>query len=168
MVPCTPARGLGRGFHGQGRGERGSPSPAVMAGGQEGTSVWGGGERGGNQTLSLPISAWNGPGTCLPAASALISSISASAGVQAKGNNNPVSGCPEKNVSSTCVFVVKIPALKLSRGSGKVCACGIYRKMKTWKTICFLEIVLGGVFSSCQTTPLASSHAFHQIPSGHG
>lgn len=78
----------------------------------------------------FPITAWNGTGTCLPAASAPTSSTSAAAGIQAEGNNNPVPGHPEINVSSMCVFVVKILALKLSRGSGKTCACGIYRKCK--------------------------------------
>lgn len=80
--------------------------------------------------MPLPISAWNGTGTCLPAASAPTSSTSAAAGIQAEGNNNPVPGHPEINVSSMCVFLVKILALKLSRGSGKTCACGIYRKCK--------------------------------------
>lgn len=120
----VPHRWFGKGI------PRTRTSPAAMAEGRESSSVWGGGGRGGKQRLPLPITAWNGTGTCLPAASAPTSSTSAAAGIQAEENNNPVPGRPEINVSSMCVFLVKILALKLSRGSGKTCACGIYRKCK--------------------------------------
>lgn len=103
-----------------------------MAGGQEGTSVWGGGGRGGKQRLRLPSGARNNKGTCLPAVSAP-TSISAAAGIQAKGNNNPASGCPEKKCHLRVCNVVKILALKLPRRLGKVYAWDIYRKCKHGK-----------------------------------
>lgn len=123
MVPCTGA--LGRGFQvlttvwGHRPGERGSPSPEVMAGGRRALRC--GKEVKQEEGRDCPFPAVPEMVQGLVCQQHLLPhpAFQLLLGSKQKKTTTLSQAVRKKNVSSTCVYVAKILALKLPRGLEK-------------------------------------------------